>query len=147
MTGEDADRERYEELLQELRVMLPGVEVLFAFLLTAVFANRFQELDDPGRVLFLVALLMSALTVLLLVVPASLHRLADLDRARRVRIATRFQVAGSVTLGMSMCVALFVVVRFVFGTTAGAWTAGALAIVWAALWYGFPLGVRSGESA
>lgn len=54
--GSEEERERYEELLQELRVMLPGVEVLFAFLLTSAFANRFQDLDSLGRTLFTVAL-------------------------------------------------------------------------------------------
>lgn len=122
--------------------MLPGVEVLFAFLLTAVFAQRFQELDDSGRLLFTVALLASALTVLLLLVPASLHRLSHVDRDTRVDIAARFQILASVTMGISMCVALLVVIRFVFGTAMGLSMAGALAVVWAGLWYVFPLQLR-----
>lgn len=122
--------------------MLPGIEVLFAFLLTAVFAQRFQDLDDPGRFLFAVALLASALTVLLLLVPASLHRLSDVDRGTRVQIAARFQIFASVTMGISMCVALLVVIRFVFGTAVGLMAAGALAVIWTALWYVFPLQLR-----
>lgn len=135
----EADRERYEELLQELRVMLPGVEVLFAFLLTAVFANRFSDLDHFGRVLFAVSLTTSAITVLLLLMPAALHRLSRIDRTERVRVATRFQVIGSLTLGISMSLALFVVVRFMFSTTVAVWLAGAVAAVWAGLWYLFPV--------
>jgi hypothetical protein len=146
MSVGQVDRERYEELLQELRVMLPGVEVLFAFLLTAVFAQRFQALDEQGRVLFTIALMTSALTVLLILVPASLHRLADLDRGTRVRMASRFQVAGSVTLGLSMCLALFVVVRFVFGTSTAVWTVSSLAVAWTSLWYVFPLQMRRRSS-
>lgn len=136
--GSEEERERYEELLQELRVMLPGVEVLFAFLLTSAFANRFQELDSLGRTLFTVALTTSALTVLLLLVPAALHRFSDIERGQRVRLATRFQMLGSVTLGVSMCVALFVVVRFIFSTAMGLVTAAVVALVWVGLWYVFP---------
>ncbi len=102
MASADDERDRYEELLQELRVMLPGVEVLFAFLLTAVFANRFQDLDPLGRTLFAVALTTSAITVLLLLTPAALHRFSDVGRSERIRLATRFQMIGSVTLGSSM---------------------------------------------
>lgn len=139
------DRERYEELLQELRVMLPGVEVLFAFLLTAVFANRFSDLDEVGRVVFAISLTTSAVTVLLLLMPAALHRLADIGRTERIRVATRFQVAGSLTLGVSMTLALFVVVRFMFSTGVAMWLAGGVALVWAGLWYLFPawLNLRS----
>lgn len=142
MANTETERARYEELLQELRVMLPGVEVLFAFLLTAVFAQRFQELDGSGRFLFAVALLASAVTVLLLLVPAALHRLSNVDRDSRVDIAARFQVFASVTLGISMCVALLVVMRFVFGTAIGLLAAGVLAVVWVGLWYVFPLQLR-----
>lgn len=133
-----AERERYDELLQELRVMLPGVEVLFAFLLTAVFADRFSDLDQFGRVLFATSLMTAAITVLLLLMPAALHRFAQIDRTDRIRIATKFQMVGSLTLGVSMTLALFVVVRFMFTTSVAVWIAGTVAAVWAGFWYLFP---------
>lgn len=139
MSQTGTERERYEELLQELRVMLPGVEVLFAFLLTAVFANRFSDLDRLGLVLFVLSLTTSAITVLLLLMPAALHRLADIDRAERIRVATRFQMIGSITLGISMCLALFVVVRFIFSSPVAVGLVGVVAAVWAGLWYLFPV--------
>lgn len=122
--------------------MLPGVEVLFAFLLTAVFANRFEELDQLGRVMFLASLTTSAVTVLILLMPAALHRLAHVDRTERVRLATRFQMIGSITLGISMCLALFVVVRFIFETSAAVWLVGAVGAAWVGLWYLFPLSLN-----
>lgn len=76
--------------------------------------------------------------MLLLLVPAALHRFSDIERAQRVRLATRFQMLGSVTLGASMCVALFVVVRFIFSTSMGLLTAALVALVWLGLWYVFP---------
>lgn len=142
MDKAETERDRYEELLQELRVMLPGVEVLFAFLLTAVFAERFQELDQLGVVMFFASLSTAAVTVLLLLVPAALHRLADVARTERIRIATRFQIIGSVTLGVSMCLALFVVVRFIFDTAAAVWLVAGVAVVWVGLWYLFPLSLN-----
>lgn len=139
MSQAGTDRERYEELLQELRVMLPGVEVLFAFLLTAVFADRFSDLDRLGLVLFVVALTTAAITVLLLLMPAALHRFAHIDRTERIRVGTRFQRIGSITLGISMCLALFVVVRFIFSTSVAVWLVGMVAAIWAGLWYLFPI--------
>lgn len=138
-TQSRAERDRYEELLQELRVMLPGVEVLFAFLLTAVFAERFQDLDRLGLVVFISSLTTAAVTVLLLLVPAALHRFSHLDRSERIRFATRFQMIGSITLGVSMCLALFVVVRFIFSTGVALWLVGGVGAVWLSLWYLFPL--------
>ncbi len=118
--------------------MLPGVEILFAFLLSAVFASRFTELDDMGKALFGVSLTMAALTVLIMLVPASLHRIADMERERRVHIATRFQVLGSVTLGITMCVGFFVVTRLMFSTAPAAWLTALVASTWIGLWYVMP---------
>lgn len=131
-------REQYDELLSEIRVMLPGAEVLFAFLLTAVFSSRFEAVDQLGKTLFLVSLTSAALTILLLITPTLIHRLSDLDRRRRVRIATNFQLAASISVGVSICSGLFVVVRFVFAQpVALALTAG-VAVTWVGLWYVLP---------
>ena len=53
---EDVSRERYRELLEELRTIIPGAQVLLGFLLTVPFAGRFTEVDDLGEAVFLVAL-------------------------------------------------------------------------------------------
>lgn len=135
---EDDQRDRYGELLSEIRVMLPGVEVLFAFLLTSVFAGRFQEIDLVGKRIFLVSLTSAALTIFVLVVPALLHRLSGIERERRIRLASRFQVVGSVLLGISICTGLFVVVRFVFGVVVSAVVTALLAGAWLFLWYVYP---------
>lgn len=134
----DDQRDRYGELLSEIRVMLPGVEVLFAFLLTSVFAGRFQEIDLLGKRLFLVSLLAAALTVVVLVVPTLLHRLSGVERERRILIASRFQVLGSILVGISVSTGLFVVVRFVFGLVTAALVTGFVAAIWLFLWYVFP---------
>lgn len=137
---EEELRDRYRELLEELRVILPGVQVLFAFLLTAPFSSRFPDLDLVGRRGYFVALVGAAASTLLLLTPTAYHRLApDADRARRLRIAVRLTVAGLATLGTAIVAALFVVTRFVFENTAATVVAGGLLLLGAVLWYGLPL--------
>jgi len=70
-------RNRYAILLQELRVALPGVQVLVGFLLTVPFANRFPELDEGGRAAYGIALIASLLSVVCLLTPTVYHRVAD----------------------------------------------------------------------
>lgn len=125
--------------------MLPGVEVLFAFLLTAVFAGRFESLDGLGHALFVASLVAASVTVLILLMPAALHRLSRVDRTQRVHLATRFQMMGTITLGLTMCLALFVVVRFIYSTVVAAWLVGGVAAIWAGLWYLFPLSLNRGS--
>ena len=77
-TGEDRDERRARELtglLQELRVMLPGVQVLFAFLLTVPFSARFGDVRSPQKAAFFGTLLCTALSAGLLLAPSAHHRL------------------------------------------------------------------------
>jgi hypothetical protein len=114
-------RQRYYGLLQELRVVLPGVQVLLAFLLTVPFAQRFSELDVWGRRAFELALTSSMFSVIFLLGPTFLHRLGE-RRARSARLqwSIRMLVIGIVLLGVSLVTAMWSVARFVFGT-ATAW--------------------------
>ncbi len=140
----DADeaeaRERYRELLEELRTILPGVQVLFAFLLTAPFSQRFTELDEFGGDLYGMALIGTALAAAIFLAPASYHRVAPRQaRHGRLRAGIRLIVAGMLVLGTSIVIAVFTVMRFIFGPGVGAATAAALAGVMVVLWYGMPL--------
>ena len=138
----EEERERYRELLEELRVILPGVQVLFAFLLTAPFSNRFAELDDLGRNVFAASLLGVALTAVMLMTPAAYHRLAPrLDRAERLGVGIVLTIAGMTLLGLSIAAAVFVVVRFMMSSTAwGAAFGGITLLGVVALWFAMPLG-------
>src|SRR5688572_618704 len=92
-------RERYRELLEELRVIMPGTQVLFAFLLTAVFSQRFKDLDQLGRRSFALALLLAALAVITLMGPAAFHRMSKPgQRLQRVKISVILQVTGMALL-------------------------------------------------
>ena len=139
-----ADREelrtRYYGLLQELRVIIPGVQVLLAFLLTAPFAQRFEELDDRGRTLYAVALLTSLAAVISLLAPTVMHRLGN-RRARRSRLlwSIRLMVAGLAFLSVSLLSVTWCVTRLVWGpeTGEGAVIGGAVLII--ALWVALPV--------
>jgi Family of unknown function (DUF6328) len=141
-SNDEQSRERYRELLEELRTVIPGVQVLFAFLLTVPFSARFQDLDDVGRDLYAVAVVAVALAAVLFITPTAYHRLNnDGDRERRVRIGVRCAIAGMAMLATAIVVSLFVVVRFVFDDTAlAALLAGTIAV--AVLWVGVALAHR-----
>src|ERR1700712_5224635 len=81
----DELRRRYYGLMQELRVLLPGVQILVAFLLTAPFAARFTRLDGPGKALYAVALGAGAMSVILFATPTVIHRVGQ-RRSRSARL-------------------------------------------------------------
>jgi hypothetical protein len=136
-------RQRYYGLLQELRVVLPGVQVLMAFLLTVPFAQRFNELDDFERWLFAVALGSSLLSVVSFMAPTAYHRFGDRrQRSHRLRMGIRQTRAGLAFLALSLLSALGVVARFVFGDLAAAFMVAALAVVMTLLWLVVPVSGR-----
>lgn len=139
-TGHDAERERYRELLEELRTLLPGVQVLFAFLLIAPFSARFEQLDPVGRDGHAIAMVSAALATVLFLAPTSYHRVAPLqDRDRRMRLGVRLTVAGMAAVAVSIAASVFVVSRFVYGNVPAATLAGGLATVIGLVWYVLPL--------
>jgi uncharacterized membrane protein len=136
----EEQRERYRELLEEVRTIMPGTQVLLAFLLTVPFAQRFTQLDELSRDLYVGVILCSALAIVLFMTPAAYHRFArSQDRAARVEIAVRLVVAGMALLALAVGGAIFVVVRFVFDDTVIGAVVGGVAVVAAALlWYVIP---------
>ena len=145
-SGNDEEtRERYRELLEELRTILPGVQVLFAFLLTAPFSQRFTELDEFGRDLYGIGLVGTAVAMAVFLSPASYHRIAPRrDRAARLRTAIRLVVAGMLVLAASVATVLFTVARFIFGNDVAAVSTAAVVGTIVVLWYLVPLLRRFG---
>ncbi|HYF46269.1 MAG TPA: DUF6328 family protein, partial [Acidimicrobiales bacterium] len=133
-------RERYRELLEELRVIMPGTQVLFAFLLTAVFSQRFKDLDDLGRRSFALAMLLAALAVITLMGPAAFHRMSRPgQRRQRVKASVVLQVTGMALLLTAMTIVVFVAVRTIFNDTpTGVVFAAIVAAVGITVWYLLP---------
>lgn len=139
--GTEAEaRERYRELLEELRTVLPGVQVLFAFLLVAPFSQRFVDLDDLGRNLYGLALAGTALAAIIFLAPASYHRVAPRQaRHGRLRTGIRLMVTGMLVLGTSIVLAVVTVMRFIFGPDIAILVASVVVATMVALWYVLPL--------
>src|SRR5688500_18592977 len=108
--NERADR-NLAELLQELRVALPGVQVLFAFLLTVPFQQRFADVTTFQRDVYVFTLLFSALTTALLIAPTAYHRLnfRQGDKEHIVQVSSALTVAGLVALSFAMSGAVLLV--------------------------------------
>jgi hypothetical protein len=139
-------RSRYYGILQELRVILPGVQVLAAFLLIAPFSDRFEELDGVGRSSYLVALLAALVAAVCFLSPTAQHRAGD-RAARSVRVtwAVRMTKAGLVFTALALASASYCVTRFVFdGALAAVFTA-ALSVLIVVAWVLLPLWASSGR--
>lgn len=135
----ELERERYRELLEELRTIMPGVQVLFAFLLVAPFSRRFTELDRLGTIAFTSTLVTAALAAVVFLAPAPYHRLhGSRSRHERIRDSVRLQLAGLALLGFAIVQAIFVITRFILDTAAGGLIAALLAVVVLTLWYVLP---------
>src|SRR5918993_1913657 len=114
------ERERTErqmaELLQELRIALPGVQILFAFLLTVPFAQGFQRVTDTQRTLFYASLLATAASTICLIAPSATHRLRfhKSDRAYVIETANKYTIAGLFFLGVAIVLAVAMVTDFIY---------------------------------
>ena len=140
-TSEERHNRELIELLNELRVALPGVQVLFAFLLAVPFANGFPKLGGLDRDIFFAAFIATALSTVLLIAPSSYHRLRwrQHDKERMLIISNALTIAGLFSLAVAITCTVFVITDFLFHR---AWAATFTAFVAAAfllLWYGLPL--------
>jgi hypothetical protein len=139
-TDERLNRE-LEELLQELRIALPGVQILFAFLLVVPFNNRFAETDDLQRNVWFAALLLALGAVACFIAPTAYHRIRfrDYDKERLVMTATRLAVVGLVFLATALSASTFFVTGFVFSDRLAAFVTAVAAGTIGGLWFALPL--------
>jgi hypothetical protein len=130
-----------DQLLQELRIVLPGVQVLFAFLLAVPFSSRFGKVDGFERDIYFAALLLSAVAVALLMAPSMQHRILFRHEQKRylVSSASLMTIAGMTALALATVLSLVLVAHFLFGSAA-AWFAGGLSFgAFSVLWYALPI--------
>jgi hypothetical protein len=142
--GEEAQEIRDRqvmEVLQELRVAITGGQILFGFLLTVPFAQRWADTDDLQRSLFLITLLSIATATGCFIAPTAAHRLRfhQRDRSFLVAYANCAAIAGLVALMIAMVSAVLLVTDFVFGRTTAIVATGAIAAVLLTLWFVVPL--------
>ena len=137
---ERVDRELIE-LLNELRVALPGMQVLFAFLLVLPFQVRFTELSNLERGLYFLAFLATATGSILLIAPTTYHRIRfrSRDKEHMVRTFNKLLLAGTGLLGVAISAVTYLVTDVVFGDRLGLASATIVGGLIAALWFAIPV--------
>ena len=142
---EETEHERldrnFSELLQELRVSQTGVQILFAFLLTLPFTQRFGEVTRFERDVYFVTLLLSGTASALFIGPVSYHRVLFRKREKSevVFVANRMAVAGLLCLALAITGVILLVTHFLFGGLAAAIASGCMGTLILLLWYMLPL--------
>jgi hypothetical protein len=145
---EESANERHDrqlvELLNELRVALPGVQMLFGFLLAVPFSQRFSELDHAQRNLYYATFMSAALASACFIAPASFHRIVWRRNLKRtvVHISSGLAIGGTVFLAAAITGSVVLVTSLLFGSGAGAIAGGCCAGLIVALWYAVPLAYR-----
>ena len=145
MPDEESERERLNreliELLNELRVALPGVQVLFAFLLTVPFTRGFPKLSALDRDVYFAAFIATALATAFLIAPSSYHRLRwrAHDKERMLVISNWLTIVGLGLLAVAVVCAVFVITDVLFDAVSVGLATSLLALVFLVLWYGLPL--------
>jgi hypothetical protein len=152
-TVADGERESPEErrnrelieLLNELRVALPGVQVLFAFLLTIPFSNGFPRLSELDRDVYFIALLATLLSTAILITPSAYHRFVfrKHDKERLLEMSNRLTIAGLGVLAIAMTCSIFVIADVIFRWPMTITVTAVTALLFGFFWYGLPLWRRA----
>jgi uncharacterized protein DUF6328 len=133
------------ELLNELRVALPGVQVLFAFLLAVPFTQRFRQLTDGQEYAFFLALLCTTAGSALLIAPSAYHRLRfrQHDKEQMLQTANRLAIGGTLFLAIAMTSAVYLITDLVFNASVTMIVTALTAATFAWFWYGLALTRRA----
>jgi Family of unknown function (DUF6328) len=142
----EADRldRNYNELLQELRVSQTGVQILFAFLLSIAFQNRFTELQSYQRGIYIFTLIAAACAGIFLIAPVAVHRMLFRRHQKReiVTLTSRLAAIGLIFLGTAILCAVLFVIDVVINLTVAIVLSGALALLLVGLWWLLPAELR-----
>ncbi|GAA3987685.1 DUF6328 family protein [Streptomyces marokkonensis] len=140
---ERADR-MWTELIQEVRVAQMGVQILFAFLLTVVFTPKYDDLSDTDQTIYLVTVVLGAVTTGALIGPVSLHRIVSGRRVKpqAVRWASRLTLLGLVLLLATMAASLLLILRVATDDGFVPYLVAGVVLWYLLCWFGIPLWTR-----
>src|SRR3954453_13884756 len=144
MTENEDEPERrnrqLDQMLQETRVVMPGVQVLFAFLLAVVFQQKFKQTTDFQRDLFLATILCTTASTICFIAPAAWHRILfeQQDKRHIIKVANRFVIGGVGFLATAMTLALILVCDYVFAGSTAAIVAACVGIAFVWFWFAAP---------
>ncbi len=141
---QERNERRLGELLQETRVAMPGVQVLFAFLLAVPFQQRFEQTTAFQKDVYLVTVLLSAAATISFIAPASYHRIqfTQHDKPHLIRFGNGCLIAGMAFLALAMSAAVLLVCDVIFRGTTVAIVVATLALAFSWTWFGYPLSRR-----
>ncbi|HYY08389.1 MAG TPA: DUF6328 family protein [Actinomycetota bacterium] len=144
---ERVDRELIE-LLNGLRVILPGVQVLLAFLLTVPFSSGFPKVSDFQRGVYFVTVLLTVAAVAALTMPAAYHRLRfrEGDKEQMLLTSNVFAIAGLVLLALAMASVVFLITGALFGTGVAAVVGVVTVGIVGGVWFAIPLSRKARDS-
>jgi hypothetical protein len=147
--ADETEKERINrellELLNELRVALPGVQVLFAFLLTLPFTAGFDKINGADRRWYFVSVVLTALSSMFLIAPSAHHRLRFRSRAKEqlLKASGVYAIVGLALLAAAMSTSLFLITDVVYDSTTASVTAGAIGALTGVFWFVVPFAYRS----
>ena len=129
------------ELLNELRVAMPGVQILFGFLLTVPFQQRFQDVTEFQETVYFVTLVAAAIAAAFFIAPSAYHRVMfeQHDKPNIIHIGTGQMLIGLAALALAMNGAVLLVTDVLFEAGTVTVTVVALAALYLSLWFGFGL--------
>lgn len=140
-SSEERHNRELIELLNELRVLLPGVQVLFAFLLAVPLSARFDKISDTDRALFFATLCSTAMAALLLIAPSAIHRIDFrlIDKGAMVQIANRLAIWGTIFVAIAMVGAMTFITRLLYGAVPATIVAVISTALFTGGWFVMPL--------
>src|SRR5262245_7146916 len=120
---------------------MPGVQVLFAFLLILPFQQRFDRLSDQQTYVYYSALLCATAAIVLLITPTAAHRIRwrQQDKEALLVMSTRAAIAATVFIAAAMTASVYLITDVLFGEPATAIVAAVVAAAFTTFWYAFPL--------
>ena len=132
------------ELLNEVRVALPGVQVLFAFLLTVPFAAGWKDTTNLQKDVYVCAVVTAAIAAIFMIAPSSYHRLLfrQPHKEHMLMTSNKLLIIGMVFLALSICMCVFLVVDFVISIPWALALTGLVGLLMIVLWYLMPLNRR-----
>jgi hypothetical protein len=140
-THEERINRELIELLNELRVALPGVQILFAFLLAVPFTQRFANVTNLQKYVFMAALLCSLAGTVFLIAPSAFHRIRfrDRDKETLLQTANVFAIVGLVFLAAGMTAVVSLVTDLLFKGSLTVVVTALTGLLFAIVWFAYPL--------
>jgi Family of unknown function (DUF6328) len=145
-TDGDDDDERLDreliELLNELRVVLPGVQVLFAFLLTVAFTTEFGKASSTDRTVYFIAFAATTVASIFLIAPSAQHRVRFRrhDKENLIRWSNRYAISGIASVGVAIGAVVFLITDRLYGTTEAIIGTSIAVAFLVAIWFAYPIG-------